>query len=139
MGDRLEGLSHVDDPVALNAEIDGAVGSRDAGLHHVSTFQVLLPVGLNLHEHLPLGRLGEQRRDPLPPGRGNAERAPCRRARREQVADMEVVDARKFGQRLGRPIDEVGDAVLLRILPLTVSASCKSLSLRKSPGASRQR
>src|SRR5208337_3783646 len=111
--DGLEDLSRVDDPVALHAEIDRAVGRGDAGLDHVAALQVLLPVGLNLHEHLPLGRFRQQRRDPLATGRRDAEGAPGRRARREKVADVKVLDARKFGERLGRPEDEVGDAVLL--------------------------
>ena len=85
---RDEVLTSLDDAVALDAEVDRAVGVAMRDFDHVAGLQILLAAGLDVHEHLPLGRLRQQRRDPLPRGRGDAERAAGRRAGREQVADV---------------------------------------------------
>src|SRR5208337_5221680 len=53
----------VDDSIALEAEVDGAVGGGDARFDDVAGVQILGSAGLNLQEHLPFQTLGEQRYD----------------------------------------------------------------------------
>src|SRR5690348_5262671 len=92
------GLRH--DPVALHAEVDASIGARDARLDDVARLQVLPAPGLALEKHLPLLRLGKQRAEPLLGRRRYRERATRRRAGRDEIPGVEVVDARQLGQRL---------------------------------------
>src|SRR4029453_4551457 len=93
-------MSHLlHDPVPLDPEVDGPVGGADARFDDAAGLEVLLAPRLQLEEQAPARPVGQELRDPLLGRRGYGQGAARGRPRREEIAGVEVLDARQLGER----------------------------------------